>query len=492
MLAPFAEVPPNTPLRHLSTLICALLLSRQSLKSSRCLDGPSDPGTSPAISVLGLDRRETEATIEEDLTVDAVTNQQSRVASAMDECRSEPGEFSGSRIDRGLGCSSTCNRDAYPSSAQVKNRREGVQTQASSEVSLGEGRISHGGSEGCAQDGGMMPKPGSVRRTNGESRAETGGHGEACGDEAPTTGRLRNQEVFDVHQDVPPSPLPSPPVPCSPTTRGKAPTLRQLLPRRGMRLPPSKLMQQPRMHAAPFRGYGNGDIVDISAAAQNDVIEEEITSRKPADRFSMGHAYGPVVNGGGGSRKKLREELLEEMPQEMVACLQQSSFHRGGQVPMPETPVTETASQATVPLKPRRRETSNALHTTPSSSSVSPSGKIEAKHSPSEQRRLVGTGSTALRYGLHDGVRISRGTSYEATPTADRNPMQRGHNPKIAAVLVLQRWVRCVIVGRERVLGAEASACLCGKPRPKMQSQGSSASTPLSVPLPRGRRTCAQ
>lgn len=292
-------------------------------------------------------------------------------------------------------------------------------------------------------------------------------------------------------QDVPPSPLPSPPVPLSPTARRETQTIRRLPPSR-VRPAWSHALQQQCQEDCHRLGAPDSKhnslctelnstfgIVDEATTAMSQTAKkersgnDEIPSPPEEEPLFQGCTQGSIMSvrehsgmtrgldGQAlrtGSGRPLQPQLGDRAGPPRTVLLQDIAAPATGVVSQ------EVQCQLGASLSPPTSSKKNSFSCDgcEASSSLSPSAP-KALSAPdfcgeAEMR------AKALREAAHDGVRMAVSsspptrTSHEASPWVDGNPRQQARLLKATAVLILQRWVRGAILRRESTSGLKGEA----------------------------------
>lgn len=300
--------------------------------------------------------------------------------------------------------------------------------------------------------------------------------------------------LFEFGQDVPPSPLPSPPVPLSPTARRGTSTVGRLPPTsRVLSASGSTLLQQYRdvscVSSAPTSnpnklcsetvsafGIGNEAPTTMPRTAKNEAPGGEKVLSPSKDSLSERCAWESTagVRGDGG----VGEGTIGQVPQTGGASSPQPRL--ADRVGPPETALLQDmAAPAGDHLPPKVQRQSGASISSPTSlSSTNTSSSEDCKNdptssSPSAQKtraaqyfgRGTGTQAEALNGTTHHGINTAVSlpactrAPCEASPEADQDRLKdQAQLSKTVVVLTLQRWVRCAVLRRKDTSGCVGGA----------------------------------
>lgn len=391
-------------------------------------------------------------------------------------------------------------RDGFADSTSARSsHREGIPLEAPPKgmlTQVGVDATSCSGL-GCARCDGIWPraraKQGKLGPFEGCRGDNKDGDGDSCWNQEPLREGLGRPNAaadflsYDFDQDAPPSPLPSPPVPSSHTARRGTSIVRRRPPSRVLSASDSTLLQQcqddSRGWGAPDSknnrlcaetlstpGAGNEATMVTSRTAENEASGQEKVLSPCKDPFPERRAQDPIVGVRGDSG--IDEGMVGQLPQTGRGSSPQP--HLKDWVGPPETALLRDTAAPTsdyVPPKTQRRGAKSSPPASPSSinatscdgckASPTSSPSAQTAHAAPDFGGEAGTQAKTLHGRRHHGVDMailwspSRRTSNEASSRTDRNPRQ---SSKTTAVLILQRWLRCAPLRRERTSGPEGGA----------------------------------
>ena len=409
-----------------------------------------------------------------------------------------------SKVDNELDSSWNGSRDGFVVSTQARSdHREGTPSGELREVALKQVPVAaaSGGGLGCTKTCKRMSraseKQGKLMSFEACRGDNSDGYGDRCWNQVRQTEGHRKPNSadgmlsFDYDQDAPPSPLPSPPVPLSPTARRGTSTAQRCPPSRVISASGSTLLQQCQdcsrtrdavdskhnnLCTGEVLTFGRGGNEATSSAARmaKDQApgEEKIVSQSKGP-FSGSCARGSVVDarGDGGIAG-----MVEQTPQTGGARSPQPRL--GDRVGPPETELLQdTEAPITGEVQPKVRLQRAAC----TSSRMSPSRQkpsswdecvVSPTSSPSAQKARAGRSfggeegaqGKALHEMTHDGIdtAVSSSSSADApcntSPRVKRNLLNQAYPSKAAAELTVQRWLRRAIQRRKRTSGCEGGA----------------------------------
>lgn len=298
--------------------------------------------------------------------------------------------------------------------------------------------------------------------------------GDECWDQALATG-TSNACFFssDTSEQAPPSPLPSPPVPLSPTARQDSYFLWQLPPSRVPCASASFCFRENKGYSRacddePSTLVVGSEEKEVNAAiAQNEGLDAGKVLPPPESLFSENSAWDPVVGGRCESSSSVNGDVIDRVSPQGVGYSPQPSQRRCKS--LPETLLRgingQTNNHAPADMLHRGEEADKTSSPPPYSSpgdtrpafcdrpgiilAPAPDGQM----SPSVPCPVRGLdkGQPPL-HGAQDGLdkpvpASSSHTAEEASATTNLTSLQQGeHSKTAAAVLILQRWLRRVIL----------------------------------------------
>lgn len=326
--------------------------------------------------------------------------------------------------------------------------------------------------------------------------------GDACWDQASAT-RNRNACLFasDTSEEAPPSPLPSAPVPLSPTARQGSFFLRRLPPKRVASASASLILPQ-NENISRMRGSSISkpkpicDDESSTLGVGNEAVEMKETNAQHGDsnkdnivplsghRFFKNRAWDPVVGATGDTCIQGADHVLSQ-----EADYPPHPCRRRRNSSLPETVLRDIKGQANDHSSPQTLHQGEANKASsaspcawpePTRTSFCDRPKVSRATAPGAQMShsvlgAVGTLDTEQpplhEGGLDTSIPVPcRYTADEAEPRADRSRRRQRQHPKTAAaVLILQRWLRRVILSsKPKPLGADLAAqCIRGIPAGK-------------------------
>lgn len=308
-----------------------------------------------------------------------------------------------------------------------------------------------------------------VQGIEGKSNHNVIDGGDECLDQALAAG-TPNACLFlsETNEQGPPSPLPSPPVPLSPTARQDS-----YFPRR---LPPSFLLRQSEDCSQTFDDERStldvrNEAIEMNATiAQHGGPDENKVLQPLGHIFSESRAWDPVVGGrcaSSSNSSSVKGDAIDHVSSQWSGYSPQPCRRRCDS--LPETLSRDIKGQTNNHTPPEKFHRGEESYMASSSSPSASPGNTRAAFcdgqgiilatSPREQMSPsipcsiadVGKDQPPL-HGAQDGFDTSvpassRHTAEEASATAIRTSLQQGEDQKTAAAaFTLQRWLRRVIL----------------------------------------------